>query len=102
MSHEVKLKDHYFELSLRSVSRDENGDYTLNQEIPIVREFAATPGELVVKQMLFSEDVAVPVADVVLKAMGKMAQPFRDLGTAEMAAMFADFAEGKPNKPAKK
>jgi hypothetical protein len=46
----VKRKPHYYDIVQNSVSRDENGDHWLNQEV-IFREFAFTPEELVLKNM---------------------------------------------------
>ena len=94
MSQEVKHKDHYFELSLRSVSRDENGDLYLNQECPIVREYAKTPGELTMKQMMFTKEAAVPIATVVVEAMDKMSMPFQEVGIVELAAQMEAMAKG--------
>jgi hypothetical protein len=78
---EVKLKPHYFELSLRSVSHGE-----LNQECPIVREYAKTSGELTMKQMEFTKEAAVKIAAVVVDAMDKMSMPMQKIGVAELAA----------------
>lgn len=95
MSQEVKHKDHYFELSLRSVSRDETGDLVLNQEIPLVREYANTPGELTLKQMMFAKSDQIPVIiQAIINIMDGMSMPFQEQGMAELAAQIEQL--GKP------
>jgi len=86
MNSEVKHKDHYFELSMRSVSRNEAGELVLNQEVPLVREFANTSGELTVKQMMFTKSDQIPVIiAAVIKIMDEMSMPFQEIGAAELA-----------------
>lgn len=85
-------KPHYFELSLRSVS---NGK--LNQEIPLVREYADTPGELVFKNIKFAKAARDPVTKVVMDIMEQMAMPFYEQGAKEIAEAFESF--GKVNAP---
>ena len=109
---QVKYKPHYFELSMRSVSTAENGDLVLNQEIPIIREFAWTPGELVLKQMTFSRSAMVPVANAVLAATEIMSEAFQVAGMGEAAVQMealgiemgedGKFKLKEDNKPAKK
>jgi len=86
---EVKTKPHYFELSLRSVS---NG--VLNQECPLVREYADTPGELTMKQMMFTKEAAAKIAQVVIDAMDTMSMPYQELGVAELASQMEELARG--------
>ena len=94
---EPTMKPHYFELSMRSVS---NGQ--LNQECPIVREYANTPGELCLKQMEFTKDTAEAIAKIVVAAMDKMSKPIQDIGAAEMVEAMKEFSAGKGNgKPNK-
>jgi hypothetical protein len=87
----VRMKPHYFELSMRSVS---NG--VLNQEVPLVREYADTPGELALKQMAFTELVETAgIVKIVIAACKVMSKPYLDLGEAEMAAKLAAFGDGQ-------
>ena len=86
-------KPHYFELVMNSYS-----DGELNQEIVIIREYASTPGELVAKQMQFSESASVPIVQAVLAATGEMSAPIREMGQQELMAAFADWA-GKGKAP---
>ena len=113
MSEQIDHKPHYFELSLRSVSRDEEtGKLVLNQEIPIVREYANTPGELVIKQMMFSKSAMIAVANATLKACDEMSMGFQVSGMGELAAQMealgievgedGQYKAKEDNKPAKK
>ena len=109
---QVEYKPHYFELSLRSVSTNEEGKLVLNQEIPIVREYAATLGELVLKQMTFSKSAMVPVANAVLAACDEMSMVFQVSGMSEAAVQMealgiemgedGQFKVKEDKKPAKK
>ena len=110
---QVEYKPHYFELSLRSVSTDEaTGKLVLNQEIPIVREYANTSGELALKQMMFSKSAMVPVANAVLAAMDEMSMAFQVSGMSEAAVQMealgielgddGQFKVKEDKKPAKK
>ena len=97
MSEEIKHKPHYFELSLRSVS---NG--VLNQECPIVREYADTPGELTLKEMKFTKTASLKIAAVVVEAMDEMSMPYQEIGVAEMAAQMEEMTGHGQSKPKKK
>ena len=90
---EIKVKPHYFELSLRSVS---NGE--LNQECPIVREYANTSGELTMKQMMFTKAAATKIAEVVVAAMNEMSMPYQEIGIAELAEQMAEMSRGPGNE----
>jgi len=93
---EVKLKPHYFELSLRSVS---NGE--LNQECPIVREYANTSGELTMKQMMFTKVAATKIAQIVVDAMDEMSMPYQEIGITELAAQMEEMAKGQGQSQSK-
>ena len=93
----MEKKPHYFELSLRSVS---NG--VLNQECPVVREYAETPGELTLKQMMFTKFAAVKIAQVVVDAMDEMSMPFQEIGMAELVAQMEEMGIDKPKSNPKK
>ena len=91
----IKHKPHYFELSMRSVSTDENGDLVLNQEVPLVREYANTPGELTVKQMQFTKSEHIlTIVESVIKIMDDMSMPFQEIGVAELAAQLQTLGVG--------
>ena len=81
----VRMKPHYFELSLRSVSHG-----VLNQGCPLVREYAWTSGELAFKEMEFAKHATVPVANAVLGATNKMSMPFQAQGIKELKALAAE------------
>ena len=84
----VKHKPHYFELSLRSVSHG-----VLNQEVPIVREYALTSGQLAFKQMTFVKSPATQkIVAAVVEAMDGMSMPFQEIGKAEIAKLMEDMA----------
>jgi hypothetical protein len=86
---EVKHKPHYFELSMRSVS---NG--VLNQEVPLVREYAKTPGELTAKQMQFTKSDQIPVIiAAVIKIMDDMSMPLQEIGMAELIEQLAEISK---------
>jgi hypothetical protein len=82
----VPPKEHYFELSLRSVSHG-----VLNQECPIVREYAFNAAQLTAKQMMFAKEVMIPVSEACLAAMDKMSKPVQDVGNQQMIDMFEEF-----------
>ena len=84
----IKLKDHFFDVVMRSVSRDENGEWVLNQEVPLLREFANTPGELTLKQMTFTKDVGQEIVASIIKAMDNQSMPYQEQGMKEMAEQF--------------
>lgn len=94
----VKLKDHFFDVVMRSVSRDENGDWVLNQEVPLLREFANSPGELTLKQMTFTKDAGPDIVAAIIAAMDKQSMPFQELGMKEMQELFESFGQGKKDK----
>jgi hypothetical protein len=100
---EIKHKPHYFELSMRSVSTNAAGDLVLNQEVPLVREYAETPGELTLKQMMFTKSDQIPVIiKAVIKIMDGMSMPYQEIGMAELAAQMADMAKVPPGQAKKK
>lgn len=95
----VKLKDHFFDIVMRSVSRDENGDWVLNQEVPLLREFANSPGELALKQMTFTKDAGPDIVAAIIAAMDKQSMPLQELGMKEIQELFEAFAQGGGNVP---
>jgi hypothetical protein len=78
---EGEPKPHYFELVMNSYS---NG--VMNQEIVILREYAPTPGQLVLKQMDFTRDAAPEIIDTVIKWCDKASKPYQEQGLAEVLA----------------
>ena len=87
---EPTYKPHYFDLVMRSVS-----DNVVNQEVVVVREYASTPAELVLKQMTFTKDAAVAICQVVVDAMDKQSLPIQEMGVQELAAALDEWAGGK-------
>jgi len=81
-------KPHYFELAMRSYS-----DGKLNQEIIILREFANTAGELVLKQMTFTKGAAVTIVQAVIDNMDEQSMPLQEVGFNDMAAAFEEFGQ---------
>ena len=79
-------KPHYFEVVMNSVS---NG--VLNQEVIVVREYANTPGELTMKQMAFTKEATIPIAQAVVDAMDKLSAPIQELGMQELVGSMEEF-----------
>ena len=75
---------------MRSVS---NG--YLNQEVPLVREYAKTPGLLVAKQMQFTKSIGLKVAQLVIDATDEMSADYQKRGLAELTAQIEEL--GKVN-----
>jgi len=71
-------KPHYFEVVMNSYS-----DGVLNQVVQI-REYAATGGELTLKQMAFTKDV-IPA---MVQSFDNMSQAWQEQGLTEAAEAF--------------
>ena len=71
-------KPHYFEVVMNSYS-----DGVLNQEV-VIREYAATPGELTLKQMTFTKDVMPSI----VASFDAMSAPLQAEGLKEMEKQF--------------
>lgn len=89
-------KPHYFELVMNSYSEG-----VLNQEVVLVREYANTPGELVIKQMTFTKDAAPGIMEAVIKAMDNQSMPLQEQGLKELEESFEKLKQppGQANKP---
>ena len=83
-----EAKPHYFELVMNS-----NSEGVLNQEVVIVREYAVNGAQLCAKQMAFSREATVPIAQAVVDAMDKMSMPLQEEGIKQMIAGFAEFGK---------
>jgi len=77
-------KPHFFEVTMNSYS-----DGVLNQVVHI-REYAATGGELTLKQMKFTKDV-IPA---IVQSFDEMSAPWQEQGLLEAGEIF-EKATGK-------
>jgi hypothetical protein len=84
------VKPHYFELVMNSYSGG-----IMNQEIVIVREYAATGAQLTAKQMAFTRSAFPAIAQAVVDAMDEMSMPFQELGLEQMAEFFETVEGGR-------
>jgi len=96
---EIQKKPHYFELVMNSVSTNEDGEYELNQECIVFREYAKTGGELTLKQMTFTKDAYADIAKVCVDAMDKQSAWWQAQGVAEQEAVMAAMSKVPPGKP---
>jgi hypothetical protein len=81
-----EAKPHYFELVMNSYSEG-----VLNQEVVIVREYAVNGAQLTAKQMAFTREATIPIAQAVVDAMDKMSMPYQKIGLQQMIDAVAEF-----------
>ena len=93
-------KPHNFNVKVVMTSTSEG---TENQNILLdVTEFAATGGELTLKQMTFSKMAIPKMVDAMLEAFDSMSQPWQEQGMKEAMEVFEAATSGKPKARAKK